>query len=326
MRVTTQQEFDAALASGEQLIDIVSEAGVWIDVVRTGSATVRAYGSATVRASGSATVRAYDSATVTAYDSATVTASGSATVTAYDSATVTAYGSATVTAYDSATVRAYGSATVTASGSATVRASDSATVRAYGSATVRAYDSATVTASDSATVTAYDSATVTAYGSATVTASDSATVRAGTHVAVHLHSKRATVEGGVVIDITDLDLDNPATWAAYKGLDVTDGKAIVYKAVDAALNAGHRWTLTAYPIGGTVEAPDWQSDDKCGHGLHFSPHPHLAHGYYTGEPGQERYLACEIDLTETVILDDKVKARACRVVHEVDIHGRQVQS
>ena len=90
MIVKTQKQFDDALASGEGYIEIRSERGVWIDVVSSGSATVRAYDSATVTAYGSATVRAYDSATVRAYGSATVTAYDSATVRAYDSATVTA--------------------------------------------------------------------------------------------------------------------------------------------------------------------------------------------------------------------------------------------
>ena len=112
--VTTQAQLDAALAAGEQWIEINSERGVWLRIGDSGSATV--------------------------------SASGSATVSAFDSATVRASGSATVSAFDSATVRAFGSATVSASGSATVSASDSATVRAFDSATVSAFGSATVKA------------------------------------------------------------------------------------------------------------------------------------------------------------------------------------
>jgi hypothetical protein len=131
MKVTTQNELDAALAKpGYAEISIDSPRGVWLTISANEGKYVGAYGSATVRAYGSATVRAYGSATVEAYDSATVEA--------YDSATVRAYGSATVEAYDSATVEAYDSATVEAYGSATVEAYGSATVRAYGSATVRA--------------------------------------------------------------------------------------------------------------------------------------------------------------------------------------------
>ena len=58
MIVKTQSEFDAALASGEEFIEIRSPRGLWIAVRASDSATVSAYGSATVRAYGSATVSA----------------------------------------------------------------------------------------------------------------------------------------------------------------------------------------------------------------------------------------------------------------------------
>ena len=76
--------------------------------------------------------------------------------------------------------------------------SGSATVMAYNTTTVRASESATVMARDSATVRAYDTATVRAYGAAMVTASS--------HVAVYLYSVHAKISGGVIIDITALDL------------------------------------------------------------------------------------------------------------------------
>ena len=82
-------------------------------------------------------------------------------------------------------------------GSASVRASGSASVRASGSASVSAFGSASVSAFGSASVRAFDSASVSAFGSASVSATP--------HVAVHLHSKRVTHTGGVIIDITDLD-------------------------------------------------------------------------------------------------------------------------
>ena len=212
-----------------------------------------------------------------------------------------------LTVSDSATVRAWGSATVEASDSATVRAWDSATVRAWGSATVGAWGSATVRAWDSATVEAWDSATV----------------RAGRYVAVHLHSQSVMLSGGVVIDMTALDRSDPATWCDLNGIDVTDGRALVYKAVDADLNAGHGYAVTAYPIGETVTAPDWSKSAGCGRGLHFGRSPMAAAGYHRGDSGP-RYLACEVDLSEVVVLNDKIKARSCRVLHEVDRHGREI--
>ena len=200
-------------------------------------------------------------------------------------------------------------------------ASGSATVRAYGSATVEASGSATVRAYDSATVEAYGSATVEAYGSATVRAYDSATVRASSHVATHLHSQSVTVTGGVVIDVSALDLTDPTTWADYSGVDHTDRHATVFKAVDDTLNAGQGYTITAYPIGGTVAAPDWRANASCGHGLHFGATPHQALRYYNGT-GPARYLECRVELDTLVPLGDKCKAPSCEVVREVDVMGR----
>jgi hypothetical protein len=317
--VTTQQELDAALASDADIIYINSPAGTWLRLSSSGSATVQAYGSATVQAYGSATVQAYDSATVQAYDSATVQAYDSATVRASGSATVQAYGSATVQAYDSATVQAYGSATV--------QASDSATVQAYGSATVQAYDSATVQASDSATVQAYDSATVQAYDSATVQAYDSATVRASTHAAVHLHSARAVVTGGVLIDIAALDLRDPATWCGYHGVQVHDGTALLYKAVNASLAAGHQYyKATTYTIGSDVTADDWRDDHDCGGGLHVSPRPDQAKRYRPDSETDTRYLRVAAALTDLRPIGDKAKARTVSVLAEVDAAGNDLAS
>jgi hypothetical protein len=335
--VTTQAELHAALAEHVDIITINSPRGVWLTISHTGSATVRASGSATVRASGSATVEA----------------SGSATVEAWGSATVEASGSATVEAWGSATVEASGSATVRASGSATVEAWDSATVEAWDSATVWASDSATVEASGSATVEAWDSATVRGVGlghrpgvgSATVRASklgrrpgvglghrrgvgtrppseawDSATVRASKWVAVHLFSARATVSGGVVIDVSALDLDDLATWTEYHGATVTDGTLTAYKAVGDDWQADRKGWV--YAPGATVTAEDWDAKPECGGGLHLCLTPSKSRGYYSEAT---RYVECSIDMTEAVVVDrDKVKARSVRVVREVTIDGEPV--
>ena len=324
--VKTQAELDAALADETvEVIDIVSERGVWLTLPASDSATVQAF--------DSATVRAFDSATVRAYGSATVEAFGSATVQAHGSATVRAFGSATVEAFDSATVEAFGSATVEAFDSATVRAFDSATVQAFGSATVQAFDSATVEAYGSATVRAFDSATVQAYGSATVEAFGSATVHgryhstitAGTHCAVHLHAATVTVSGGVLIDHTALDLEDPQVWCAYHGVQVTDGTATVYKAVN------DNWTTDRtkgvdYSPGATPEATDWRPDNDCGGGLHFAPTPHSARQYHVGAT---KYLACLVALADLrPIVGAAPKCKAPRVLSpgcvEVDVMARPV--
>ena len=199
-----------------------------------------------------------------------------------------------------------------ASGSATVRAWDSATVEASGSATVEASGSATVRAWGGATVRAWDSATVRAWGSATVEASS--------HVAVHLHSARAAVSGGVVIDVASLDLADAATWLDYHGVDIEDGAAILHKAVNADLVSDHG---ASYPIGETVTAPDWHDGNECGRGLHLSPLPTQAGSY---RAFGSRYLACRVKVADIRVLTDggppKCKVPTLDVLHEVDAHGR----
>ena len=53
--------------------------------------------------------------------------------------------------------------------------------------------------------------------SAHVVAWGSAHVVATAYVAVHLHSARATVEGGHIIDVSTINLEDVAVWEAYTG-------------------------------------------------------------------------------------------------------------
>ena len=284
--VTTQDELDAAAKADADDIIIDSPAGVWLRVGGdTRIAGVRG-ASCVGPVGGSATVR---------------DVGGSATVSGvWDSATVRGV-------LDSATVSGVGdSATVSGvGGSATVRdVGGSATVSGvWGSATVRGV---------------WDSATVHLYGSATAQ-------HIGSHVAVHLHSGAVKVTGGVIIDHTGVSDFEGAQWAAYHALADADGHAVVYKAVSPELEAGQSHRLTAYPIGETVAAPDWDPRKACGNGLHFSPTPRQALRYYQGpDSTKARYLACRVVLDTLVPLDDKCKAPSCEVLHEVTIDGEAV--
>jgi hypothetical protein len=227
---------------------------------------------------------------------------------------VTACDSSTVRACDSSTVRARDSSTVRACGSSTVTAYDSSTVTACGSSTVTACGSSTVTACGSSTVTAYDSSTVRAYGSSTVTATS--------RVAVHLQTGHARVAGGVLIDHTQEPTD-PAAWCAWHDIDVTDGIATLYKAVN------DKWTTdrgTDYQPGSLPSCDDWIDNNSCGGGLHFSPLPIQALSYH---PTATRFLAVGVAVSDLrPILGGTAKCKAPRVVRacvEVDIDGNPVK-
>ena len=185
-------------------------------------------------------------------------------------------------------------------------------------------DSATVTAFGSATVTAFGSATVTAFDSATVAAFDSATVRASAHVAVLVKSAHAVASGGVIIDMSTIDLTNAAAWCEHYGVEVVDGVATVYKAVDDA------WTTsrgTDYSPGSLPTALDWRDDRKHGGGLHFSPWPWQALEYH---PGATRFVAAGVPIETLRPLVDGIPQ--CKVPHvvvacrEVTIDGAEVSS
>ncbi|MUP49161.1 hypothetical protein C3L57_08200, partial [Veillonellaceae bacterium M2-8] len=124
--------------------------------------------------------------------------------------------------------------------------------------------------------------TVMACARATVDACGSATVKAGICVAVYVHSKAVTHQGGVIIDMTAIDANDPETWCAMHLVEVDeDGQAHLYKALDADLNAGHYYRLTHYPIGHVVDdTANWVDDNSYGNGLHVSPTPWLAKAYY----------------------------------------------
>ena len=276
--VTNQTQLDQALTDKVAEIVIDSPAGVWLTVRDTGSSRVEARGSSRVVASGSSRVEASGSSRVEASGSSRVEARGSSRVVAWDSSHVVAWDSSRVEAWDSSRVVARGSSHVVA----------------------------------------WDSSRVEAWDSSHVEAWDSSHVEAGKYVAVHLHSQRVTLTGGVVIDMTALDRSDPQTWADLYGGKVKRGRLTVYKGVDADLRSAHG---TTYPIGKTVTAPDWNPVADCGQGLHFSPSPIATESYC--DP--QRYLECTVALADMVPLGDKVKARSCRVVREVDRFGDPIE-
>ena len=291
MIVTTQKELDAAVEAGESEIIIDSPAGVWLTV--KGSSRVVAWGSSRVVARESSRVEAWESSRVEAWESSRVVAWGSSRVVAW------------------------GSSRVVARGSSRVEARESSRVEAWESSSVEAWESSSVEARESSRVVARESSRVVARESSRVVASK--------YTAVHLYSARATVTGGVVINIAALDLTRLTDWADYHGVEIVDDEVIVYKAVDADLRSARGFE---YPIGETVTCPDWDPVPECGGGLHLSPHPAQARDYYRGAA---RFLRCAVPVDALTIIDGdatymtpKLKARTVRVLCEVDVHGREI--
>lgn len=181
-----------------------------------------------------------------------------------------------------------------------------------------------VEAFDQVTVRAYDSSTVRASGSSTVHASGSSTVRASKYVGVTIHSNHAKVEGGNQIKLPRLD--TPEKWCEFYDVEVKDGVAILFKAVDEKFCSKYG---TSYLPGTAPEAPDWDGGRaECGGGLHFSPRPYMAMSF---NPEAVNFVACPVSLSEMAVHPDgsypeKVKApRVCAPVWQCDVDGNRIE-
>jgi hypothetical protein len=104
-------------------------------------------------------------------------------------------------------------------------------------------------------------------------------------------------------------------WIRDHELAAAHGEVVMFKAVHRDLRSHHG---ADYQIGTTVTAPDYEPGAHCGGGLHFSPTVYNAMSY---DDSATRFLACAVDRRTMVVIGDKVKARSCRVLYEVDQRG-----
>ena len=143
-----------------------------------------------------------------------------------------------------------------------------------------------------------------------------------------LRSPLAKATGtGHIIDMTAVDLIDPALWADFHGVKVVDGIATVYKALKDHYGTDRPGWEGKYAPGETPEAPDWRDDASCGGGLHFSPTPHQASEYLKDAT---RWVKVGIDLAtlRPILGSGAPKCKAPKVVVpcvEVDINGEPVE-
>jgi hypothetical protein len=128
----------------------------------------------------------------------------------------------------------------------------------------------------------------------------------------------------VVIDHTDLDQSDPATWCEYNGVEQADGVAVVYKAVGDDWRSGYG---TSYEPGTTATCDDFADTDACGAGLHFGPTPGHAAAYFHND--NPRFVECHVELGGLrPITGDTAKCKAASAVcvREVDRWRQPVET
>jgi len=196
----------------------------------------------------------------------------------------------------------------------------------WGNASAVLWGNASAELRGNASAVLWENASAVLRGASHAHAHDTVTVTAGPYTAVHQHSERAQITGGVVIQVP-----RPITaesWCAFYGVQVSDGVAIVFKAVRGDdYQSAHKVT---YAPGTLPEAPDWDGGrEECGGGLHFSPHPAMALSF---DEAAARFVACPValaDMRPPTLNDqypEKVKARrVCQPIYEVDRRGRRLE-
>jgi len=132
------------------------------------------------------------------------------------------------------------------------------------------------------------------------------------------------VTGGVQIKLPAIK--TLAAWAGFHAVTAARGLLTVYKAVNDDFRSPHG---ADYTPGNAPEAPDWDGGkDECGGGLHFSPSPIHALQFHAEA---KRFVECRVavkDCRKPKAGDDypqKIKARRCKCIREVDIDGKPVK-
>lgn len=91
--------------------------------------------------------------------------------------------------------------------------------------------------------------------------------------------------------------------------------ALVLRTCSADLTSrgGFQWPDK---IGAVVEAPDWEKDNKCGHGLHGWLFGQGDHGCSrTVGDADAKWLVVEVGLSDLIALGGKVKFPCCTIRH-----------
>lgn len=149
-------------------------------------------------------------------------------------------------------------------------------------------------------------------------------IRSEPDVWLSVRDPGSAIIGGVVVDHTQEPSD-PAAWCEWHDVPVTDGKAVLHKAVRDDWTTGSDYDYEpVYAPGAELEAPDWRDNNFCGRGLHFSPRTWEARRYH---PKSTRFVAVEVDVADLRPLPGfapKAKAPRCRVLYEVNIDGQPV--
>ena len=211
---------------------------------------------------------------------------------------------------------------------ATVVAWGNSSVEAWGNSSVEARGNSSVVAWGNSSVVAWENSSVVAWGNVFVRLFSALKLKASAHVAVMLHGKAKTLEGGRHLEAAVPD--TAEKWCEHYGVEVKDGNAMLFKAVDDdwSTDRARRVGIT-YAPGQLPVAADWDGGKvECGAGLHASPHPRMAQVF---NRTAKKFVCCPVAFSEIAVhpngsYPEKVKFRGCAApTFAVDVKGKPVE-
>jgi hypothetical protein len=128
-----------------------------------------------------------------------------------------------------------------------------------------------------------------------------------------------------VIDMTNIDQRDPATWCDLHGAHVAGDTVTLYKALGGDLTSGGGYNPIAWPTSGEIVCDDFDPADRCGGGLHLGPTPSHATAYRADATRWLKVTAQLGDLAPVIDGTAKVKVARCVVVGEVDRWGADIR-
>ena len=257
-------------------------------------------------------------------------------VVARENSSVEAWGNSSVVARENSSVEAWGNSSVEAWGNSSVVAWENSSVVAWGNSSVVAWGNSSVVAWENSSVVAWGNSSVVARENSSVVAWGLAFIRwfsclkikASLQVIIaKIGDAPGTQEGGRILQC-NLPT-TPAEWCEFYGIEVADGIAILYKAVDDDYSTHNaRPKSIFYTPGNTPSAPDWDGGlAECGGGLHFSPSTQMALSFNSSA---KKFVGCPVRVEDIVVhpkgqYPEKVKAKGCTApVFEVNRKGERL--
>ena len=223
------------------------------------------YNRAVVKRRFKYSVVAWGNSSVVAWGNSSVEARKNSSVEARENSSVVAWENSSVEARENSSVVAWENSSVVARENSSVEARGNSSVEAWGNSSVVAWENSSVEAWKNSSVEAWENSSVEARGNSSVEA------RGNAQVVDEARNGAVSVSGNARIVYNPRNISE---YLKHHGIDATDGKTRLYKAVHKKKDTyvDDRDSKFTYTIGEEAHADklDTNNQEDCGNGIHMA--------------------------------------------------------